>query len=293
MIWFSRRTSRGRGSGQREKLVAISRRNLTKSFLNTIPQSVRGAASLGSRAVLSACPRRGARRSEKRRPRKPARGENLWGTKKRAGSAHLPDHLIGLHGGLSPGPLAEERSGPTRSRARAWECPRGRALAGSSSSRKSTRRPWQPPTKLDPAIFRRPACELSFASHFKRERAPRVGYYRSFARARGVLQLGHVIATARITGVRSRRVSHRPRLKRSRAIARAKDGASRAFDALNAPSSRSRDASLHLTRALSLQSLPSSGTRRANVNPANRLPRRWRPRLTPCSRARSATTTRR
>ena len=217
--------ARGKGSGQREK-VSRNRVGPRDVASSGEAQSLRDAASRrGSAGLVGGAPRRGegGRKSVREDPR----DEKIWGTKKRAGSAHLPDHLIGLHGGLSPGPLAEERSGPTRSRARAWECPRGRALAGSSSSRKSTRRPWQPPTKLDPAIYRRPACELSFASHFKRERAPRVGHYRSFARERGVSTLGDENATARISGVRSSRVSLRPRLKRSRAIARAKHGASR------------------------------------------------------------------
>ena len=260
--------------------------------------SVRDAASLGSRAVSSAVrpdEARGGRKASSRG--RPAREENIWGRRKRGVCAPArPPHRTAWWtkpGAVSGRALSADSVPCAGSGVLAREGSRGLFLRQKSpppplaaADETFHVRALIPPRRL--AVF----CK-HFGSRFKRERAPRVGYYRSFARARGVLQLGHVIATARITGVRSRRVSHRPRLKRSRAIARAKDGASRAFDALNAPSSRSRDASLHLTRALSLQSLPSSGTRRANVNPANRLPRRWRPRLTPCSRARSATTTRR
>ena len=227
MIWFSRRGACGKGSGQREKAWRnrVGPRDVASSGE---AQSLRDAASRrGSAGLVGGAHRRGER--GRKSVREDPRDEKIWGTKKRAGSAHLPDHLIGLHGGRSPGPLAEGRSRPTRSRARARECSRGRALAGSSSSRKNTPAALQPPTKLDRAHFRAPGVKFftSIGPHFKRERAPRVGHYRSFARARGVSTLGDENATARISGVRSSRVSLRPRLKRSRAIARAKHGASR------------------------------------------------------------------
>lgn len=101
-----------------------------------------------ARGPLGGAPRRGARRTKSVLPRKTRERREHLGNEESAGSAHLPDHLIGLHGGRSPGPLAEGRSRPTRSRARARECSRGRARAGSSSVRNHPRRPWQPPTKL-------------------------------------------------------------------------------------------------------------------------------------------------
>ena len=259
--------------------------------------SVRDAASLGSRAVSSAVrpdEARGGRKASSRG--RPAREENIW-DEESAGSAHLPDHLIGLHGGRSPGPLAEGRSRPTRSRARARECSRGRARAGSSSveitpaALGSRRRNFsQPGASNRRAVW---PCFANIWFALKRERAPRVGAlpivrprtrrFESRPRERHRAHLGSSLEACLAP----------TRLKRRRAIARAKHGVSRVFDALDAPRLRSRNAGLHLTPALFLRAFPSSHTRRANVNPANRLPRRWRPRWTPCSRARSATTTRR
>ena len=273
--------------------VATARRRFEREDM-----SVRDAASLGSRAVPSAVrpdEARGGRKAPSRG--RPAREENIWGRRKRGVCAPArPPHRTAWWtkpGAVSGRALSADSVPCAGSEVLAREGSRGLFLRQKSpppplaaADETFHVRALIPPRRV--AVF----CK-HFGSRFKRERAPRVGHYRSFDRARGVSKPGHENAIACISGVRSRRVSHRPRLKRRRAIARAKHGASRVFDALDAPRLRSRNAGLHLTPALFLHDFPSSRTRRANVNPANRLPRRWRPRWTPCSRARSATTTRR
>ena len=250
-----------------------------------------------ARGLLGGAPRRGARRTKSVVPRKTRERRNIWGRRKRGVCAPArPPHRTAWWtkpGAVSGRALSADSVPCAGSGVLAREGSRGLFLRQKSpppplaaADETFHVRALIPPRRL--AVF----CK-HFGSRFKRERAPRVGHYRSFDRARGVSNPGHENAIARISGVRSRRVSHRPRLKRRRAIARAKHGASRVFDALDAPRLRSRNAGVHLTPALFLRAFPSSHTRRANVNPANRLPRRWRPRWTPCSRARSATTTRR
>ena len=285
-------------SGQREKGVGTSRRDRATSFrARRRCRSATPHRSGRARSPRRCAPTRRAE-DEKRRPAEDPREKRTSGERRKRGvcAPARPPHRTAWWtkpGAVSGRALSADSVPCAGSEVLAREGSRGLFLRQKSpppplaaADETFHVRALIPPRRL--AVF----CK-HFGSRFKRERAPRVGHYRSFDRARGVSKPGHENAIARISRVRSRRVSHRPRLKRRRAIARAKHGASRVFDALDAPRLRSRNAGLHLTPALFLHALPSSRTRRANVNPANRLPRRWRPRWTPCSRARSATTTRR
>ena len=191
------------GSAQERRGDITSRPRDVVSSAKTM--SVRDAASLGSRAVSSAVrpdEARGGRKASSRG--RPAREENILDEEKRGVCATLPDHLIGLHGGRSPGPLA------------------GRALSADSvpcAGPGVLAREWLaralPPSEITPAAlgsrrrnFSQPGasnrravwpCFANIWFALKRERAPRVGHYRSFDRARGVSNPGHENAIARIS----------------------------------------------------------------------------------------------